>query len=64
MCSFAEYNLAKVEICTNLQKNHRIGKQTFLVVMELLSNAHHMRQIDFGDLPQIWKYSIQNGLIC
>ena len=29
MCSFAEYNLAKVDIGTNLQKNHRIGKHNF-----------------------------------
>ena len=54
MYSFAEYNLAKVDICTNLQKKHRIGKQIFLVVMELLSNTHQIREVDFRDL-QIWK---------
>ena len=55
MCSFAEYNLAKVGIRTNLQKIHRIGKQNFLVVMELLRNAHHIREMDVRYLPQIWK---------
>ena len=55
MCSFAEYNLAKVDICTNLQKNHRIGKQNFLVVMELFINAHHIRKMDVRYLPQIGK---------
>ena len=55
MCSFAEYNLAKVDIGTNLQQNHRIGKHNFLVVMELLSNAHHIREMDVRYLPQIWK---------
>ena len=64
MCSFAEYNLSKVDICTNLQKKHCGGEQIFLVGMELLNNTHRIRQMDFGDLPQIRKYSIQNVLIC
>ena len=55
MCSFAENNLAKVDICTNLQKKHRIGKQIFLATMELINNAQHIREMDFRDLPQIWK---------
>ena len=55
MCSFAEYNLSKVDICPNLQKKHCSGEQIFLVGMELLNNTHHMRQMDFGDLPQICK---------
>ena len=55
MCSFAEFNRPKLDICTNLQKKHRIGEQIFLAGMELVSNAHHIRQMDFGDLPQIWK---------
>ena len=50
--------------CTNLQKKHCCGEQIFLVGMELLNNTHHIRQMDFADLPQIWKYSIQNVLIC
>ena len=53
MCTFAENNLAKVDICTNLQKKHRIGKQIFLARMELHNNAQHIRQMDFRDLPQI-----------
>ena len=63
MCSFAEYNLSKVDICTNLQKKHCGGEQIFLVGMELLNNTHRIRQMDFGDLPQNRKYSIQNVLI-
>ena len=55
MCSFAELNRSKLDICTNLQKKHCIGEQTFLVVMELLSNAHHIREMDLRDLPQICK---------
>ena len=55
MCSFAEYNLSKVDICTNLQKKHCGGEQIFLVGMELLNNTHHTRKMDFEDLPQICK---------
>ena len=55
MCSFAVINRPKLDNWTNLQKKHCIGEQIFLVVMELLSNAHHIREMDFRDLPQIWK---------
>ena len=55
MCSFAEFNRSKLDICTNLQKKHCIEEQTFFVVMELLSNAHHIREMDLRDLPQICK---------
>ena len=58
------YNLSKVNICTNLQKKHCIGEQTFWLGMELINNTHHTRPRDFGDLPQVWKYSIQKVLIC
>ena len=52
MCPFADFNRLKLDLCTNLQNNHCIGEQIFLVVMELLNNAHHIRKMDFGDLPQ------------
>ena len=55
MRSFAEFNRPKLDICTNLQKKHYIGKQIFLAGMELLNNAHQIRQMDFSHLPQIWK---------
>ena len=55
MCSFAEFNLSKLDICTNLQKKHCIGEQIFSVVMELLNNSHHIREMYFRDLPQFWK---------
>ena len=55
MCSFAEFNRPKLDICPNLQKKYCIGEQIFLLVMELLNNAHHIRKMDFRDLPQIWK---------
>ena len=55
MCPFADFNMPKLDVCTNLQKKHCIGVQIFLVVMELLHNAHHIRKMDLGDLPQIWK---------
>ena len=64
MCPLADFNRPKLDICTNLQKKHCSGEQTFLVGMELLNNTHHIRQIDFWDLPKIWKYSIQNVPIC
>ena len=55
MCSFAEFNRPKLDKCTNLQKKHCIEVQIFLMGMELLYNTHHIRQMDFGDLPQIRK---------
>ena len=55
MCPFPYFNRSKLDICTNLQKKHCIGEQIFLLVMELLNNAHHILLIDFGDLPKIWK---------
>ena len=54
-CPFADFNRPKLDISPNLQRNHCIGEQIFLVVMELLDNSHHMHKMDFGDLPQIWK---------
>ena len=30
------------------------------MVIELLSNAHNISEMDFGDLPQIWKEVVQN----
>ena len=53
MCSFAEFNLSKLDICTNLQKKHCIGEQIFSVVMELQNNAHNIRKMDVRDLPMI-----------
>ena len=55
MCQFPDFNRPKLDICTNLQKKHCIREQIFLLVMELLDNAHHMRNVDFRDLPHIWK---------
>ena len=55
MCSFAEFNRSKLDICTNLQKSTAVESKSILVGMELLSNAHHIREMDFRDLPQIWK---------
>ena len=55
MCSFAEFNRPKLDICTNLQKKHCVGEQVFLAGMALLSNARQMREMDFGELPQICK---------
>ena len=55
MWPFAEFNRTKLDICTNLQKKHCSGEQNVLVLMELLINAHHIRKMDVGDLPQIWK---------
>ena len=53
MCPIPDFN--RLNICTNLQKKHCIGEQIFLLVMELLNYAHHIRKMDFRDLPQIWK---------
>ena len=55
LCPFADFNRPKLDLCTNSQQNPCIGEQIFLVVMELLNNAHHIREMDFRDLPQIWK---------
>ena len=55
MCSFAELYRPKLDICTNLLKKHCSGEQNISVVMELLNNAHRIRQMDFGDFSQIWK---------
>ena len=50
---FVDFNRPKLDLCTNLQKKRCIGEQIFLVVMELLNNAHHIHDIDFVDLPPI-----------
>ena len=55
MCSFADFNRPKLDACTNLQKKHCIGEHTFLVVAELRHDAHHRREMDMGDLPEIFK---------
>ena len=55
MCPFPDFNRPRLDICTNLQKKHCIGEQIFLLVMELLNYADHIREMDFRDLPQIWK---------
>ena len=54
-CPFADFKGLKLDLCTNLQRKHCIGEQIFLVVMELLDNSHHICEMDFRDLPQIWK---------
>ena len=54
-CPFADFKGLKLDLCINLQRKHCIGEQIFLVVMELLNNAHHIREMEFGDLPQICK---------
>ena len=48
MCPFADFNRPKLDLCTNLQQKHWIGEQIFLVVMELLNDAHHIREMDLG----------------
>ena len=53
--SFADFNRPKLDICTYSQQKHCIGEHILLVVMELLNNAHHIREMDFVDFPQIWK---------
>ena len=55
MCPFADFNRPKLDLCTNSQQKHCIGEHIFLVVMEIRNNAHHIREMDFGDLPSIWK---------
>ena len=52
---FADFSQPKLDVRTNLQKKHCIGEQIFLVVMEPLHNARHIRVMEFGDLPHIWK---------
>ena len=54
-CPFAEFNRPKLDICINLQKRPCSGEQNLLMVMEILNNAHHIRKMEFGDLPQICK---------
>ena len=55
MCPFANFNRPKLDIFTNFQQKHCIGEHISLVEMELQKNADHIRQMDLGDLPQIWK---------
>ena len=55
MCPFADFNRLRLDLCTKLQQKHCSGEQIFLVVMELLNNGHHIREMEFGDLPQICK---------
>ena len=55
MCTFADINRQKLDICTNLQNKHCIGEQIFWMVVELRHDAHHIREMDLGDLPEIWK---------
>ena len=55
MCPFVDFNRPKLDNCTNLLIKYCIGEAIFLVGMGLLNNAHHIRKMDFGDLPQIWK---------
>ena len=44
-----------MDVSANLQKKRCIGEQIFLVLMELLHNAHHIREMDLGAFSQIWK---------
>ena len=55
--TFDDFNGTKIGLCTNLQKKYCIGEQLVLVVIELLNNSHHIRLVDLGDLPEIWKKS-------
>ena len=55
--TFDDFNRPKLDVCTNLQNKDCIGEQIALVAMELLNNAHHIREMDLEDLPQIWKES-------
>ena len=55
MCSFADFKRPKLGICTHLQKKHCSGEQNVSMVIELQNNAHNIRQMEFGDWPQIWK---------
>ena len=55
MCSFAEFNRSKLDSCANLQKKHCIVEQILFGVLDLLNSAHHIREMDFRDLPQIRK---------
>ena len=53
MCSFAEFTRSKLDICTNLQKKYCIGEQ-ILLVLELLDNAHHIRNWILGICRICW----------
>ena len=55
MCRIADFNRSKLDIFNNLQQKHCIGEQICLVEMELLTNGHHISEMEFEDLPQIWK---------
>ena len=55
MFPFADFNRPKLDVSANLQKKHCIVEQIVLVLMELLHNARHIRVMEFGDLPHIWK---------
>ena len=55
MCSFADFKRPKWGICTHLQKKYCSGEQKVSMVIELLNNAHNIREMEFGDWPQIWK---------
>ena len=54
-CPFADFDRPKLDFAPIYRKKHCIGKQIFLVITELLNNAHHIYQMDLGDFPQIWK---------
>ena len=43
MCPYDDFNMPKLDVSTNLQRKHCIGEETFLVVVELRHNAHHIR---------------------
>ena len=53
MCTFADFNRPKVDVCTNLRRKHSSGEQNFVEVMELLNNVHNIREMEFVVLPQI-----------
>ena len=50
MCSFAEFNRSKLDICTNLQKKTLYWRANIFGGMELVNNTHHIRLMDFGEL--------------
>ena len=49
-CAHKHWTLAPI-----YRKSTVSGVQNFVVAMELLNNAHDIRQMVFGDLPQIRK---------
>ena len=55
MSPFAVFIRPTLDLSTDLQKKFSIGEQIFLLGMELLNKAHHIRNMDFSHLPQIWK---------